>query len=148
MLLLKRREAQPSPEDALRRARIEYTRLEAELCGRHPRLRIKGYADAVAWLKDGGLAVVEAKAGRWKGRHHLLQAVAYALIAEHLTGEKVRLLVLAYRDEVMTARFTPRLALWVERVARAVRRLPDTWPPPRARRSRKCWACFYRKICL
>ena len=146
MLLNRAPERQPSPERALREAGLEYTRIEREVCGRHPRLGIRGCADAVAWLRGGGLAVVEAKAGRWRGRHHLLQAAGYALIVEHVTGERVRYLVLAYKGRTERVEFTAGLARMVERAVEAARSMLGDGPP-RAVRQARCGACFYRKVC-
>ncbi|QOJ78817.1 CRISPR-associated protein Cas4 [Infirmifilum lucidum] len=117
-------------------------------------LGLHGFADAV--LKRGGLVrVVEAKAltrvtrrslfGR--ARHVLVQAVAYALLAEETLKATADAVIVLGSEGRVEVRVTPALRSYVVSLASSMRRsLASPEPPPRVQ-SWKCGYCYYRRLC-
>lgn len=132
-----------------RRTRVE--RRWTKLYIASKRLGLRGLVDEVADVKDG-LTVVEVKNSeppRKPPKHHLYQAVAYAMLAEEALMKPVRKIMFIYlpSGKKLTVQITEAMKRHVMWTIRRIRKIESESHIPPFKPKRICHGCGWHWIC-
>lgn len=118
-------------------------------------LGVRGVADLVvvkglrAWVVEVKLETSRRKL--WaRFRHHLVQALAYAVAVEETLKVVVEEIILVplERGGIVRVRVTPHLRSYVARLAAELRAMVEGGAEPRgAVEKGKCRSCYYKRLC-
>lgn len=115
------------------------------------RLGIIGVIDQIVEI-DGELALVEIKHGsqpRKPQKHHIYQAVAYAMLAEEAIGRPVRKIILKYipSGEIFTQLITDHMRNHVKWTVRQIKKIMKEEEIPDTKPNKRCSGCGWKWIC-